>query len=67
MCCFWCCFFVKVISNKSKYTLLKAIAIGILGYLLTGITNDSNVGVAPIFWMLIGIGFRLCYDKEELL
>ncbi len=64
---FWCCFFVKVISNKSKYTLLKAIAIGILGYLLTGITNDSNVGVAPIFWMLIGIGFRLCYDKEELL
>lgn len=32
------------------------IFLGILGYLITGIFNDSVVSVAPIFWLLFGVG-----------
>lgn len=33
------------------------ICIGVIGYMVSGIINDSNVGVAPIFWILLGVGF----------
>lgn len=33
------------------------ICIGVVGYMVSGIINDSNVGVAPIFWILLGVGF----------
>ena len=33
-----------------------AVAVGILGYLVTGLFNDSIVGVASVFWCLLGIG-----------
>ena len=33
------------------------ICIGIVGYLVSGLINDSNIGVAPIFWILLGVGF----------
>ncbi len=32
------------------------IACGILGYLLTGLGNDSTVCAAPVFWVLLGAG-----------
>lgn len=33
------------------------ICIGVVGYLVSGLINDSNIGVAPIFWILLGVGF----------
>lgn len=33
------------------------ICVGVIGYLVSGIINDSNIGVAPIFWILLGVGF----------
>lgn len=63
---FWCIYFMSVIRNKKKsrnYELSAAIAVGVLGYLLTGLTNDSNVGVAPLFWAYIGMGFH--YAKNS--
>lgn len=66
---FWAVYFRKAFSRKTydcQAALSKAIAVGILGYLLTGITNDSNVGVAPIFWAFLGMGLRLnTYGKYE--
>jgi hypothetical protein len=35
------------------------IFVGVSGYLITGFLNDSVVGIAPIFWVLLGLGF-LC-------
>lgn len=31
--------------------------ISVIGFLVTGIANDSNINVSPIFWILLGIGF----------
>ncbi len=33
-----------------------SICIGIMGYLFTGLANDSTVAVAPVFWFMIGLG-----------
>jgi len=51
-----------IINNKSdKYILsLKfAFLAGILGYLFNGLTTDSVVSVAPIFWIMLGTGFAV--------
>ena len=36
-----------------------AIFMAVMTYLFTGISNDSIVSVAPVFWTLLGIGFLL--------
>ncbi len=36
-----------------------AIMIAIIGYLISGIINDSTITVAPIYWCLIGIGLAV--------
>ena len=33
-----------------------AIFLGTIGYIISGITNDSSITVAPIFWGLMGLG-----------
>ncbi len=35
--------------------------IGSIGYMICGITNDSLVVVAPIFWTLVGLGILINY------
>ena len=45
--------------------------IAVIGYLVSGIINDSTITVAPIYWCLMGIGFAInrlvkCRQKEEL-
>lgn len=35
------------------------ILLAVLGYLIAGIVNDSTVCVAPIFWILLGVGFAI--------
>lgn len=42
-------------SNTATYG--AAIFIGICSYLVTGLFNDSVLGVSPIFWVLLGTGF----------
>ncbi len=36
-----------------------AIFISSIGYMISGITNDSSITTAPIFWVLIGIGIGI--------
>lgn len=36
-----------------------AIMIGTLGYMITGLANDSTVTVAPVYWALLGIGIAI--------
>lgn len=62
---FWTIYFIKAIKTQSAKSIdqtspiVIAVAVSILGYLLTAFTNDSNVGIAPIFWLLLGIGLRI--------
>lgn len=44
-----------------------AILIAIIGYLVAGMFNDSVVSVAPVFWVLFGLGMACNYlYREEL-
>lgn len=33
------------------------ICVSVVGYMVSGLINDSTIGVAPIFWILLGVGF----------
>ena len=58
--------------RKEKFSETEILGIGIfvgvLGYLITGLVNDSMVGIAQFFWCFIGLGFavnRLCWKERE--
>ena len=38
-----------------SYIISEAVLIGSFGYMVTGIANDSTIGVAPVFWTFIGV------------
>lgn len=40
-------------------SLSVGLFLGIIGYLLTGVANDSTLCVAPLFFGILGIAFRL--------
>ncbi|WBW98655.1 O-antigen ligase family protein [Oceanirhabdus sp. W0125-5] len=46
---------------REEFIISSATAAAICGYLVTGVINDNRVSVAPIFFMLIGIGFATMY------
>lgn len=41
--------------------------LGIIGYLFAGIFNDSVVSVAPVFWIILGVGVALNYINRTKL
>ena len=48
------------IRDRKKTWLQKtamAIFCGASGYMVVGLANDSSVCVAPLFWILMGLGF----------
>lgn len=54
----------KVYYTKSEYnnildTTGLAIFLSTFMYLFTAISNDSIISVAPIFWVLLGLGFMI--------
>ena len=45
-----------------------ALNLGIVGYLIAALMNDSCVALAPVFWVLLGTGFavnRLVRERES--
>ena len=42
-----------------------AVFIGSIGYMICGITNDSSVCVAPIFWTLLGVGIAVNFMVKK--
>ena len=42
--------------------MAAGICLGIVGYLLMGLLNDSVVAVAPLFWGMLGVGIALNRD-----
>lgn len=55
---------ITVYINKKEYnSFLEIAGIGIFfaicGYLMVGFLNDSVISVAPVFWILLGIGISI--------
>ena len=44
-----------------------AIFIGTISYMICGLTNDSSITTAPVFWALIGIGIVANYKAKPLI
>ena len=71
------CFGKSKIESGKGYTakgIAVALAAGTTGYMLAGLTNDSMVCVAPVYWVLLGVGYavvRICRtqisEKEKAL
>lgn len=67
----WECFrlYWKQQVNGFLQYMGAAMMVAIIGYLISGIINDSTITVAPIYWCLIGIGFainRLVKKAEKI-
>ena len=44
-----------------------ATCLGVIGYLFAGIFNDSVISVAPVFWIVLGVGVALNFmNRKEL-
>ena len=42
----------------TAYIMSLAILVGSFGYMVCGVANDSTVCVAPVFWILLGLGME---------
>lgn len=36
-----------------------AIMLGTLGYMISGITNDSTIAISPLYWAMLGVGIGI--------
>lgn len=54
---------IRLYAFKRTYTryelIALAICLGVVGYLGAGLFNDSVVSVAPVFWILLGVGIAI--------
>lgn len=53
---------LKVISNNpvsNELLLFVLLYVGILGFMISGLSNDSCIAVNPLFWMNFGIAYCL--------
>lgn len=46
-------------SKDSISCIGFATFLGTFGYMLIGFSNDSSITVAPVFWVILGIGFTI--------
>jgi O-antigen ligase len=60
---------IKLYAFKASYThseiLGVANSLGIIGYLFAGFFNDSLVSVAPVFWIVFGVGIAINYINRS--
>lgn len=49
----------KKISDSYLAQVGVAVFVGTIGYMIAGLTNDSSITVAPVFWGVIGLGITV--------
>ncbi len=63
ICVFYLVDCFRLYALKKKYRLEQtygiSVMLAIVGYLAAGLFNDSVVSVAPVFWILLGVGAAL--------
>lgn len=53
-------------KNEKDKRFLLFMCIGIFGFMITGLSNDSCITVNPFFWFIFGTAFlRICGMKKE--
>lgn len=62
---------LKLYSLKKDYSKSQMLGLltflGVIGYLFAGLFNDSVVSVAPIFWIVLGVGIAINYiNRTEI-
>ncbi|MGM9935436.1 MAG: O-antigen ligase family protein [Clostridium sp.] len=60
---------IKLYALKSKFTENEIMGISVflavIGYLFAGIFNDSVISVAPIFWIVLGVGVAVNFINRK--
>ncbi len=60
---------IKAVFAENNASALTAIRLGlmagVIAYLFAGLTTDSVVSVAPVFWSMLGMGFGAADTAEE--
>lgn len=60
---------IKLYALKSKFTENEIMGISVflavIGYLFAGIFNDSVISVAPIFWVVLGVGVAVNFINRK--
>lgn len=51
--------------EESSQMLGAATCLGVVGYLFAGMFNDSAVSMAPVFWIVFGVGIALNFMNRE--
>ena len=49
----------KTETNKEKSIFRTGILLSVMGFLIMGLTNDSNLAVSPMFWCILGMGIAM--------
>jgi len=55
----------KTILNDKENVIGLVLLIGVIGYLVTVIANDSTICTAPIFWTALGAGWGMMALKSD--
>lgn len=59
---------VKSPHSFSARGVAVTTAVATTGYMVAGLANDSNVGVTPIYWVMLGVGYAaeaICRKKAD--
>lgn len=60
---------IKVYGGINKFGFQEILGAGIflgsIGYMIAGVTNDSCVATAPVFWTMLGIGVAININAEK--
>lgn len=75
LCAFILIMFIYIVDSFRLYALKKkyvfpeifgiSIFLGVIGYLAAGMFNDSIISVAPIFWIVLGVGIAINYINRK--
>ncbi|MBE6058933.1 MAG: O-antigen ligase family protein [Clostridium sulfidigenes] len=61
-----CKLYIKNDYNTYYSKVGFAIFIGTLSYMIASISNDSMITVAPVFWVLIGLGITINHIEKKI-
>ncbi|MBR1445352.1 MAG: O-antigen ligase family protein [Firmicutes bacterium] len=60
----YCVSTLKAVVKKENIAYSLAFFCGVTAYLISGLSTDSVVSVAPIFWVMLGCGFAVNEASE---
>lgn len=55
--------FWKTSGNNGQFWLAVSVMGAVIGFLVSGLTNDSLMGITPIFYIVLGLGIRMNHMK----